>query len=128
MWVLSLTGAFGIVHKGEMISSDGIVKAVAIKTIKCKCVIRLLHAIEVNDMAQQYVHMVTLLIFLHTVQKPIVSYRFISINGQVFLTNHLINEYKHEVYRWVYRLITSIIAFTTSCVALHCYDKLVARH
>ena len=63
MWLLSLTGAFGIVHKGEMISSDGVVKAVAIKTIKCKC---LLHAIEVNGMAQQYVHiMVTLLIFAY---------------------------------------------------------------
>jgi len=49
---LSLTGAFGIVHKGEMISSDGVVKAVAIKTIKCKCVTRLLDAIEVNDMVQ----------------------------------------------------------------------------
>jgi len=36
--LLSHTGAFGIVHKGEMISSDGIIKAVAIKTIKCKYV------------------------------------------------------------------------------------------
>ena len=25
-----------MVHKGEMVASDGIVKAVAIKTIKCK--------------------------------------------------------------------------------------------
>jgi len=50
--LVSLTGAFGIVHKGEMISSDGIVKAVAIKTIKCKCVIRLLQAIEVTDIVQ----------------------------------------------------------------------------
>ena len=32
-------GAFGIVHKGEMVASDGKVKAVAIKTIKCECVI-----------------------------------------------------------------------------------------
>ena len=31
-----LSGAFGVVHKGEMIASDGTVKAVAIKTIKCK--------------------------------------------------------------------------------------------
>ena len=52
MQLLSLIGAFGIVHKGEMISSDGIVKAVAIKTIKCKCVTRLFHSIEVKDMVQ----------------------------------------------------------------------------
>jgi len=34
---ISLLGAFGIVHKGELISADGAIKAVAIKTIKCKC-------------------------------------------------------------------------------------------
>ena len=31
----NIIGAFGVVHKGEMIASDGIAKAVAIKTIKC---------------------------------------------------------------------------------------------
>ena len=31
------TGAFGVVHKGELVTADGVIKAVAIKTIKCKC-------------------------------------------------------------------------------------------
>ena len=34
--IFNILGAFGVVHKGEMIASDGTVKAVAIKTIKCK--------------------------------------------------------------------------------------------
>ena len=33
---LYFTGAFGVVHKGELVTSDGVIKAVAIKTIKCK--------------------------------------------------------------------------------------------
>ena len=32
----AFTGAFGVVHKGELVTSDGVIKAVAIKTIKCK--------------------------------------------------------------------------------------------
>jgi len=32
----TLAGAFGVVHKGRLLSSDGTMKAVAIKTIKCK--------------------------------------------------------------------------------------------
>ena len=32
------TGAFGVVHKGELRSSDGSMKAVAIKSIKCMSV------------------------------------------------------------------------------------------
>ena len=36
--LLYTLGAFGVVHKGEMVLSDGSVKAVAIKTIKCMCV------------------------------------------------------------------------------------------
>ena len=32
------TGAFGVVHKGELRSSDGNMKAVAIKSIKCMSV------------------------------------------------------------------------------------------
>ena len=34
--VFNILGAFGVVHKGEMIASDGTLKAVAIKTIKCQ--------------------------------------------------------------------------------------------
>ena len=34
--IFNILGAFGVVHKGEMIASDGILKAVAIKTIKCQ--------------------------------------------------------------------------------------------
>ena len=34
--ILSTTGAFGVVHKGELLISDGVIRAVAIKTIKCK--------------------------------------------------------------------------------------------
>ena len=34
--IFNILGAFGMVHKGEMIASDGTVKAMAIKTIKCK--------------------------------------------------------------------------------------------
>lgn len=34
--IIICAGAFGMVHKGEMRSSDGDIKAVAIKTIKCK--------------------------------------------------------------------------------------------
>jgi len=33
---LCCLGAFGVVHKGEMMTSDGNVKTVAIKTIKCE--------------------------------------------------------------------------------------------
>ena len=46
-------GAFGVVHKGEMISSDGTVKAVAIKTIKCE-IIKHLH-IHTYDMTHTYI-------------------------------------------------------------------------
>jgi len=31
-----LLGAFGIVHKGELVESDGSIAPIAIKTIKCE--------------------------------------------------------------------------------------------
>jgi len=31
-----MLGAFGIVHKGELIETDGSIMPIAIKTIKCK--------------------------------------------------------------------------------------------
>ena len=34
--IITYAGAFGVVHKGELRNSDGGIKAVAIKTIKCK--------------------------------------------------------------------------------------------
>jgi len=40
LWINSL-GAFGVVHKGDLVTSDGTVKAVAIKTIKCKSIIQI---------------------------------------------------------------------------------------
>jgi len=36
LYLLCFLGAFGVVHKGEMMTSDGNVKTVAIKTIKCE--------------------------------------------------------------------------------------------
>ena len=38
-------GAFGMVHKGKLVMPDSSVKAVAIKTIKCKCSNLLCYAI-----------------------------------------------------------------------------------
>ena len=39
MYVCTYIGAFGMVHKGEIVTSDGRINAVAIKTIKCKSAI-----------------------------------------------------------------------------------------
>ena len=48
-WIIfNILGAFGVVHKGEMIASDGTVRAVAIKTIKCKFLSNMLSKIMVD--------------------------------------------------------------------------------
>ena len=41
-----MIGAFGMVHKGDMTTSDGSVKAVAIKTIKCTLVFCFMYSVS----------------------------------------------------------------------------------
>ena len=36
-WTMLCAGAFGVVHKGDFVDSDGSMMPIAIKTIKCKC-------------------------------------------------------------------------------------------
>ena len=45
-----------MVHKGEMIASDGIVKAVAIKTIKCELLCKCVLVHEFIQISRKLVH------------------------------------------------------------------------
>ena len=59
MYHFNVIGAFGVVHKGEMIASDGIAKAVAIKTIKCKfCYCIYMYVIALIDKSSDIIYLV----------------------------------------------------------------------